>query len=306
MSRHVTVASVSANPSCSPTTDLDKSMEEARRYARRAHLMGADILAFPEMYAQAAIPHSNYAELVEDFPGQTTELMRAEARKLGMYLIWPLFAREDGVAYNSAILIDRQGEIAGVYHKMFPTIGEIEQGIMPGADTPVFATDFGTIGMAICYDLNFREIMTALKENGAEIIFFCSAYRGGQQVRAWALELGCYLVSAILNDLGQIVDLTGRQLVESYFHQPVITCDLNLNRQLLHMDYNYDKMDAMLEKYGADLTFDYASPEARYALGCERPGLSIEQVIDEFGLERHADYFQRAREVRRVALAARD
>jgi len=91
--------------------------------------------------------------------------------------------------------------------------------------------------------------------------------------------------------------------VESYFHNPVIVHDLNLNRQLLHMDYNWGKMDEMLEKYGSDLTFDYASPEACYAIGCERAGLDIEQVIDEFGLERRDDYFRRADAVRAAAVA---
>jgi len=62
-------------------------------------------------------------------------------------------------------------------------------------------------------------------------------------------------------------------------------------------------MDEMLEKYGPDLTFDYVCPEAHYAIGCERAGLDIEQVIDEFGLERQEDYFQRAKTVRAAAVA---
>ena len=302
MSRHVTVASVSTEPSCSADKEMDKLLDEAAHYAWRARQMGADILAFPEIY-----PHIHSAkkrtEAAEELPTPTTQRMMTEASKLGMYIIWPQYTREGDQAYNSAVLINRDGEISGVYHKMHPTIGEIEDGITPGTRVPTFETDFGTIGMSICYDLNFRDIMTGLKKNGAEIIFFCSAYRGGLQVRAWAFELGCYLVSAIWRDLGQIVDLTGRQLVESYSAQPVIVHDINLNRRLLHMDYNWEKMDEMLEKYGSELTFDYVSPEACYAIGCERAGLDIEQVIDEFGLERRDDYFQRADAVRAAAVA---
>jgi len=302
LSRHVTVASVSTEPSYSPDNEMEKLLDEAAHYAWRARQMGADILAFPEIY-----PHIHSAEqpakAAEELPTATTQRMMREARKLGMYIIWPQYTREGDQAYNSAVLINPDGEINGVYHKMHPTIGEIEAGITPGTQASTFKTDFGTIGMAICYDLNFRDIMTGLKKNGAEIIFFCSAYRGGLQVRAWAFELGCYIVTAIMNDLGQIVDLTGRQLVESYFHNPVIVHDINLNRRLLHMDYNWEKMDKMLEKYGPELTFDYVSPEACYAIGCERAGLDIEQVIDEFGLERREDYFQRADAVRAAAVA---
>ena len=92
-------------------------------------------------------------------------------------------------------------------------------------------------------------------------------------------------------------------MVESYLAQPVIVHNINLNRQLLHMDYNWEEMDEMLEKYGSELTFDYVSPEACYAIGCERAGLDIEQVIDEFGLERREEYFQRADAVRAAAVA---
>jgi len=302
LSRHVTVASVSTKTSYSPDKEIEELLDEAAHYAWRARQMGADILAFPEVY-----PHRNSAvkpaEAAEELPTLTTQRMMAEARKLGMYIIWPQYTREDDQVYNSAVLINRDGEIGGVYHKVHPTIGEIEDGIMPGTEVPTFETEFGTIGMAICYDLNFRDIMSGLKKNGAEIVFFCSDYRGGLQVRAWAFEFGYYLVTAITSDLGQIVDLTGKQLVESYFHNPVIVHNLNLNRRLLHMDYNWEKMDEMLEKYGPALTFDYASPEACYAIGCERAGLDIEQVIDEFGLERRDDYFQRADAVRAAAVA---
>jgi len=181
LSRHVTVASVSTKPSCCADKEMDKLLDEAAHYAWRARQMGADILAFPEIY-----PHINSAkkctEAAEELPTPTTERMMTEASKLGMYIIWPQYTREGEQAYNSAVLINRDGEISGVYHKMHPTIGEIEDGIMPGTRMPTFETDFGTIGMAICYDLNFRDIMTGLKKNGAEIIFFCSAYRGGLQV----------------------------------------------------------------------------------------------------------------------------
>ncbi len=302
MSRHVTVASVSTKPSFSPDTDMDQLLNEAAHYARRARQMGADILAFPEIYPQIG-SEKQQAEAAEELPGPTTQRMMTEAKKLGMYLIWPLYAQEGDQVFNAAVLIDRDGEISGIYHKMHPTVTEIEGGIRPGTDAPVFDTDFGKIGMAICYDLNFRDIMTGLKTNGAEVIFFSSAYRGGLQVRAWAFELGCYIVSAIMTDLGQIVDLTGRQLTESYFTQPVVARDINLNRRLLHMDFNWDKMDEMLQKYGSDLTFDFVSPEGHYAVGCEREGLDIEDVIDEFGLERRDDYFRRANAVRAAALA---
>ncbi len=305
MSRYVTVASVSHRPEVSPDEGMEKVLDQAAHFAWQSRQFGADIVAFPEIYPHLHIPwdkDDNLAQMAEELPGPTTSRMMAEAKKLGMYIIWPLWERDGDTLYNTAVLIDRQGEIAGTYHKFHPTIGEIEKGIMPGTEAPVLETDFGKIGMCICYDLNFRDIMTGLKDNGAEVIFFCSMYRGGLQVRAWALELRCYLVSAIGAELGQIVDPMGRQLKLATY-EAVIAQRINLNQRVLHMDYNWEKMDEMLKKYGADIGFDYATQEARYALSSQREGLDIEEVIDEFGLERWEDYFRRADEVRDRAVA---
>ncbi len=298
MARHVTVASVSHAPS----GDLGARLDQAAHLVWRAKQFGADIVAFPEIYPQLGLGEAK--DLAETLPGESTGRMAEVAKKHSLYLVWPVYERRGDTLYNSAVLIDRQGEIAGVYHKMHPTIGEIEAGIMPGEETPTFETDFGRVGMAICFDLNFRDLMTGLAEKGAEIIFFCSAYRGGMQVRYWAFELGVYMVSAVLSELGQIVDLTGEVLEESTY-ETLIAHRINLNRRLLHMDYNWDKMDKMLEKYGGALTFDYATREACYAIGSEREGLDIDDVIKEFGLERRQDYWERSNRIRAEALAKR-
>jgi len=295
MARYVTVASASLRPE----GDAERRIEHASHLVWRARQLGADIVAFPETYVHTGLGEAK--DLAETLPGASTERMAQAAKKHSLHIVWPLYERAGDTLYNSAVLIDRGGEIGGVYHKMHPTIGEIEAGIMPGEEAPTFPTDFGRIGMAVCFDLNFRDVMTALAENGAEIVFFCSAYRGGMQVRYWAFELGVYMVSAILSELGQIVDLTGRVLEESTY-ETLIAHRLNLNRRLLHMDYNWEKMDKMLEKYGGALTFDYVTPEACYAVGSTREGLEIDAVIAEFGLERRRDYFERANRVRAEAL----
>lgn len=299
MSRYVTVGSVSHASSGLDPRCPQQFFDAVVPYIRRAAWMGADILAFPEVYSRPQV--HNLAEQAEEIGGLTSSFAMEMARKYDMYIIWPMWEREGSTLWNSAILVDRNGEVVGAYHKMFPTLGEMEQGIRPGDAPSVFETDFGRIGMCICFDLNFRPILTGLKANGAEVVFFCSMYRGGLQVRAWALELGLYMVSAIGAELGQIVDLTGRQL-ELSTYEALITHRINLNRRLLHMDYNWDKMDAMLAKHGSDLTFDYVTPEACYAIGSEREGLDIESVIDEFGLLRREDYWPKVYAMREEIL----
>lgn len=301
MSRLVTIASVSHSPGPELQSDLQKLLDQATQYVQRAVRLGADIVAFPEVYPHLGYPAEKWPEIAEELPGPTTSRMAEVAADNNCYLIWPLVERQEDQLHNTAVLLDRQGQIAGKYRKMYLTIGEMEGGIIPGTEATVLETDFGQIGIAICFDLNWRAVMTGLKENGAEVIFFCSMYRGSLQLRAWALELGCYLVSAIAAELGMIVDLTGQVLKTS--HQDVVIAQqINLNRRLLHMDYNWDKMDEILAKYGPEVSFDYAAPEGRFALGCRRPGLSVEDLIDEFGLERLEDYWARCLRVREQVL----
>ena len=69
---------------------------------------------------------------------------------------------------------------------------------------------------------------------------------------------------------------------------------INLDRRLLHMDYNWDKMDAMLAKYGTGVSFGYYTREAKYTVASEMEGITADDLIAEFGLERMGDYFARA------------
>lgn len=308
MARYVTVASVSHHPSPGDGPDRrGQLLGTACAHVQRAARMGADIVAFPEVYAQLGQAEGWQAwnELAEDPEGgPTIAAMREQAERLGLHIIWPTLTRERGRVYNSAVLIDSRGKVTGVYHKMHPTIGEIENGITPGEEIGVFDTSFGRIGTCICFDLNFPDTMEGLGRGGAEVVFFCSMYRGGLQLRAWAHKLGAYMVSAITGELGMIVDQGGEVLAEST-SEIVIARRVNLDSELLHLDYNGEKLDDMLAKYGPDISFRYYSREACWTVSSEREGLSIEDIKREFGLESRAAYFARAEQIRQQALAAR-
>lgn len=293
MARYVTVAAVSERPGA----DYDAVHDRAARFIERAKRLGAQIIAFPECHPHTALPGRAY-DKAEPLDGRSLTLMGQQARKHGMHVIWPLYTLEEGRAYNSAVLLDPMGKVAGVYHKMFPVDREMtEGGLTPGDGPRVFDTDLGRLGMVICFDLNFPEIMQGTGDAGAEIIFFCSAYRGGLQTRIWAYLLGTYIVSAIRDGQGCIVDLSGQVLGQSTY-EALITRRLNLDRKLMHMDNNWEKMDAMLAKYGPHLSVDFFTPEGCWAIGSESDTFTVDDVIREFGLELRADYFGRSRKVR--------
>lgn len=302
MRRYATLASVSKRPGWGIETPEGTSrlLDDTAHLVRRAARMGADIVAFPEAYGQ--LQTARPVALAEPEAGGTLDTIRQIARDNNLYLVWPRYERaEDGRLYNSAVLVDRAGGVVGRYHKMFPTIGEIEEGIVPGTACPLFETDFGRLACIICFDLNFHEIRDELRAQRPDLLVFSSMYRGGQQCHEWAIDLGCHVLTAICAELGRIID-PGGKLLQLSTYEALIAQRVNLNRRQLHMDGNWNKMDEMLARYGRDLSFEYYTQEGRYVIGYEKDDRDVDDILREFGLEHITDYFARSRRVRGEAL----
>jgi hypothetical protein len=303
MRRYATLASVSKRPANGVATPDDTRclIDDTAQLVLRAARMGADIVAFPEVYPQMACQASRPSH-AEPEDGGTLDAIRRIAHDHNIYLVWPRYERtRDGRIYNSAVIVDRAGQVAGRYHKMFPTIGEIEAGVVPGADCPVFETDFGRVALIVCFDLNFAEVRDALRDAQPDLVVFSSMYRGGVQCQEWALDLGCHVLTAITGELGRLVD-PGGQVLQTATYEALLCRRVNLNKRQLHMDNNWDKMDAMLARYGSEVTFEYYTQEGRYVVGWERDDRDVDEVLREFGLELIGDYFARSRQVRLEAL----
>ncbi|MCK4967288.1 carbon-nitrogen hydrolase family protein, partial [bacterium] len=136
-------------------------------------------------------------ERAEVPPGAISGIFAEYAKRHNCYIICPIATKEDGKYYNAAVVIDRNGGIAGEYRKIRPTVGEIKGRITPGPKKPpVFKTDFGTIGVQVCYDLNWHDQWRELKEAGAEIVFWASQYEGGRMLNAEAWMNKYYVVSS--------------------------------------------------------------------------------------------------------------
>jgi predicted amidohydrolase len=159
--------------------------------------------------------NADYSSLAEPVPGPTTERLGAKAREHHMYIVAGVYEREDKVLYNTAVLIDRQGKVAGKYRKVYLPREEIEGGLTPGNNYPVFETDFGRIGMMICWDSQYADPARALAAKGAEIIFHPIWGGYSTLLQARALENHVYLVTAgydcetaVYNPLGEALHST--------------------------------------------------------------------------------------------------
>lgn len=130
--------------------------------------------------------------------GKTVSELREAARRLRMITIAPIYEKEGANRFNTAVVLDEEGEILGKFRKAHIPFGGNEQGSFhenfyyarSDADPlfPVFETSLGKIGVAICYDRHFHYVVPSLARQGAEIVFSPAITFGSKSQRMWHLE----------------------------------------------------------------------------------------------------------------------
>jgi predicted amidohydrolase len=228
--RIVTLATVHHRPRKSKS--IQDNLEKFAGFVDRAGNLGADIVCLPEGVTLVGTGKS-YVEVSEPIPGPSTAFFGKVAKKNQLYVIAGIYERHGDVVYNTAILLDRNGKVAGKYRKVCLPREEIEGGITPGNSFPTFQTDFGRIGMMICWDVTFPEVARALRMNGAEVIFMPIWGGNVTLAKARAIENQTYLVSSTYDMISAVFDLEGKILVEATKEEPVVIIEVDLAEQKL-------------------------------------------------------------------------
>lgn len=210
--RPVVLATVNFRPRSS--SGPQENIKLFGQLVERAGKAGADIVCLPEGITLVATGKS-YLDVAEPVPGPTTAALGSLARKYHMYVVAGLLEKAGETAYNTAVLIGRDGQVAGKYRKVSLPREEIEGGLTPGDDFPVFQTDFGKIGIMICWDVHFPEPARRLAWNGAEIILM--PIWGGIEplFAARAIENAVYLVTSSYDARSGIWDHKGNLITEA-------------------------------------------------------------------------------------------
>jgi predicted amidohydrolase len=177
------------------------------------------------------------ADAAEPVPGPSTEQLGAAARARKSYIVAGLVERDGPAVYNTAVLIDRQGRLAGKYRKVHLPYTEIEWGITPGSSYPVFQTDFGKVGIMICWDTEFPEPTRALVAQGAELILVPAQNVDDQLLSAHALENRVFIVTSNDSKPSIVLDPKGEQLAAATRQESaaVLTIDLNRSYESGHL-----------------------------------------------------------------------
>jgi len=266
-----------------------------------------DLLCLPELFSTMWVQEQKpLREIAEDekVPGKVAGRIAAFAKKKNCYVVCPLVTTKNGNFYNSSLLIDRKGSIAGVYHKMHPVKTEIFPnqeyqggGIIPGAtDQPVIETDFGKVGMQICYDANWPQGWENLKKKGADIILFPSAFPGGRMLNYYALKNNIYIISSAgIN--ARIIDISGNDLDSTSDFVRYAWAAINLEKVVVTTWPTNGVLPDLFRKYGDRLGVKVWDSTDVMTIESRDPDLKVMDVLKEFEIPAYAELLKNETEV---------
>ncbi|MCY2986297.1 MAG: carbon-nitrogen hydrolase family protein [Planctomycetota bacterium] len=175
-------------------------------------------------------------ETAEAIPGPTTDYFGKLAKKHNLHIVLSLYEREGHLVYNTAVLLGPEGQLIGKYRKVCLPHSEVENGIAPGQDYPVFDTKFGKVGLMICYDGFFPEVARALTNRGAEVIAWPVWGCNPLLAQARACENHVYLVSSTFMEpkdgwmISAVFDQTGKPIAKADTWGTVAVAEVDLSQ----------------------------------------------------------------------------
>ncbi len=292
MARKVKIAAVSMAMEFRKPKKREDNLKHVAETVGEISAVKPDIVSLPEVFPnaglaeEAKVPHPNDKEFMLDL-----------AKKYKLYIVGSVYEEREGKLYNTALFVNRNGNIIGRYDKIHPTEGEMEKGIIPGRrDQPPVETEFGKIGAEICFDANWTEDWQNLANRGAKIVFFPSTFPGGK-ILEWIAALNqLYIVPSTWSVDSGIIDNTGRWLVKTDRFSWWVWSTIELERTVFHWDFQEDKVKEIRRKYGDKIKIETFGPEARFVLEPNVPEILISDIIIEFNLVVYRDYIKRATE----------
>ena len=176
-----------------------------------------DLICFPELFLENGgdMSNPNWKELSR----MAIEQLQKKAHEMQCWIaacVYEPVPEQPTMRYNTLFLIDRLGLIAGKYRKVHTVVEETQNNhALPGKEPVVVVdTDFGRVGLQICFDIGWRRTWAELAKKGAQLVIWASDYDGGNLLNTYAAHNMYYIVSAVRSEHAKIVDLTGRTVAE--------------------------------------------------------------------------------------------
>jgi predicted amidohydrolase len=196
------------------TNNLEDNLDRACKRIQEAADRGADVVALPENFAFMGSDEER-AQVAQDLDGGILSALKGIAREkainiLGGSLLTRSRDESDGRPCNTSVFLDREGNLAAVYHKIHLFDVSLSDGasylessyIQPGKEIVTVRRDGTTFGLTVCYDLRFPRLYRALARRGAQVVFVPAAFTlvTGKEhwmplLRARAIESQVYIVA---------------------------------------------------------------------------------------------------------------
>ncbi len=229
--------------------DSQSNIERGVRAAYQAVADGASLVAFAELAFTPFYPRrraeTTPLDLAEPIPGPTVERFQRLARELGVVVVLNLYEREGERAFDASPVIDADGSLLGVTRMVHITDYDSfhEQDYYTPGDnlTLVYETAIGRVGVAICYDRHFPEMMRVLALQGAELVVVPQAGTVGEwpeglyqaELQVAAFQNGYF--TALCNRVGREgeLDFAGESFVCSPSGEVIAQAGLGTEETLL-------------------------------------------------------------------------
>jgi len=263
-----------------------------------------DIICLPELFLFSNVDRRRppVADVAESPLGHLGHAFADFARAHKCYIVYSTYTRDAGRYYNSAVLIDRQGNPQGSYQKMHPTIGELERGISPGPpEPPVFQTDFGVIGAQICFDIEWDDGWKQLERSGAEIVFWPSAFAGGIAVNGKAWQHRYVVVSSTRKDTSKICDISGQTVAGTGRWNHWVCAPVNLEKAFLHTWPYSGRFEEIQAKYGRQVRITNFQEEEWSIIESLSPEVRVADILEEFEIDTYQQLIAKASRLQQSA-----
>ena len=254
-----------------------------------------DLALFTE-YAVTAGKSGRAAEVAVPLNHRIIDALGSTAREHNTYIVFGGVFLDDpatAACSNAAVVIDRQGRLAGRYVKVHPVLDKagpqegavLEGGVRPGTEYNVLDLDFGRVGLQICYDVEYPEGWRRLAEKGAELVLFPTQSPQLTRPGMYAATHEYWFVSATFRNNASVFE-PGTGLVAALITEPrqTLVQEIDLSYLVLPWSSRLRNGQALREAYGDRVGYRYSESEDRGVFWSNDAALTIGQMARSLGL----------------------
>jgi len=246
----------------SVTNDKQKNIEAACEKIREAALKEADIAVLPEMFC---CPYQNscFHAYGEEENGPAQKALSALAAELKIYIVGGSIPElADGKIYNTSYVYDRQGRQIAKHRKIHLFDIDVAGGqrfiesdtLTRGDSITTFDTEYGIMGVCICFDMRFEELARCMCLRGAKVIFIPAAFNLTTGPAHWEL---LHRQRAVDNQCFTIAVAPARDESASYVSYGnsiavdpwgTVICRAGAEETTLYADLDFDRINAVRQQ----------------------------------------------------------